>query len=230
MNFLKTYQTLIITVVVAATFLYGYSRLISYLEANAKLAATEAQIALESQRQQNRQLAEQTERTIERYEAIVETLTAQNNALVRAQNQRAIAVQNQQQVDRTLPPDQLATRWATLVQQPKETIVPNDTGYQVLPTTAVETVVLLEVIPQLTEDLKDERQISENKTIQINEQEKVVDALNAQLEGLSNEIIAANTACKTEVALVKAEARKSKMRWFFIGGIVGAVVRGIVGI
>lgn len=230
MNFLKTYQSLIITVVVAATFLYGYSRLIGYLEANAKLAATQAQIALESQREQNKQLAEQTERTIERYEALVETLTAQNSALVRAQNQRAIVTQKQQEVDRNLPPDQLAARWAVLVEQPKETIIPNDTGYQISPTTAVETVVILETIPQLTADLADEKQISENKTIQINEQEKVVDALSVQLEGLKNEIIAADTACKTEVALVKAEARKSKLRWFGIGTVIGAVIRGIAGI
>ena len=230
MNFLKTHQWIVITLVVAVTFLYSYSRLLSYLEANAKLDATKAQIALEAQQEHNKELAAQSELAFDRYEKLVATLSAENKALIAAQSRRAIEVQNQQQTDRNLPPDQLAERWAVLVQQPKETIVPNDAGYQVAPTTVVETVVALEVIPQLQADLKDEKQISANKSTQILEQAKVVDTLNEQVTGLGSEIVAQTEACKTEVALVKSEARKSKMRWFVIGGIIGAVVRGIAGI
>lgn len=228
-EYVKTHHSLLIAILAAVLIVGGYSRLLTYLEHRDQLAQMKSQIELQAQRELNAQLAEQTAQTVKEYQSLVKQLTASNQALLAAQSKRDLETKTQQAEDRTLPPTELASRWTTLLQLPSEEIQPTESGYAVSPGVAVETVVALESVPTLTANLKDEKEITANKETQIEGLNTVNTALNAELEGLQAEITKQQTACKDEITLVKAQARKSKLRWFFVGAIVGAIARNLTG-
>lgn len=234
-NFFEKHEKLIIVLVLLVAITVGFSHVTDWLDRRADKANNVAQAALLEQVEANKKLAAAAEEAVERYKELADRLTAENKSLRTSQVQRQVVTQQQQATDRTLPPDQLAKRWVSLVPaiSEVETVIPTENGYQVTTLAAVETVVLLETIPTLQQDLKDDEKIIANKDEQIAGLETVNLTAAEQLEGLKAEIVKQDTACKTQVDLVKADARKSKLRYLKIGTILGTiagvVVRGMVG-
>jgi cell division protein FtsB len=229
-DYIKKHETLLIVTLAAVLITGGYSRLLGYLTHRDELAAQRSQIALQAQQQENARLAEQTAQTVKSYQDLVKQLDGQYHQLLAAQTKRDTDTKTQQAADRVLPPTEVASRWSTLIKLPVEQIQPTDTGYTVSPGVAVETLVQLETVPTLTADLQDEKQIVANKDQQLTGLNTVNAALNAELEGLRSEITKQDKACRDELTLVKASARKSKIKWFIGGVIVGALARNLAGL
>lgn len=227
-QFFKVHEKLIITMIVSVVLWAGYTRLINYLEHSAELQATASQIALQAQIDTNKALAAEVRQVRLDYETLRQEYEAKNRALEARITQRSIVVEKQQEKDKTLQPTELAGRWTELIALAPETITPNATGYQADPMAAIETVIRLETLPQLAQDLQDTRQIVKNKDMQIDALAVVADKLTKQVDGLNIQIEKQETASKDQIALVKAQARKSKFRWFIAGVVVGAAARGIV--
>ena len=82
----------------------------------------------------------------------------------------------------------------------------------------------LDQLPTVQADLSDtKKQLTSETTIatnlqnNVNEQQSLIDSMKKQAD-------AADKSCKADITLVKAQARKSKIKWFLIG-----VVTGIIG-
>lgn len=228
--YIKKHETMLVVILAAVLITGGYSRLLGYLEHRDAQAATRSQIELQAQQQENARLVEQTAQTVKEYQSLVKQLTVSNQQLLGQQSKRNTETKTQQAADRVLPPTEVANRWSNLINLPTEQIQPTESGYTVSPGVAVETLVQLESVPTLTVDLHDEKQITLNKDQQLEGLNTVNIALNTELEGLRAEILKQDKACKDEITLVKAQARKSKLRWFFVGAIVGAIARNLAGI
>lgn len=227
-NYLKLHERLII-IVLSVVLLWGlYSKGVAYLASRDQLASNKAVTVLQAQVDVNAKEAEDAKQTLLEYQQLAQQLIASNKAVQAAQQQRAVETQKQQAVDKTLPPPALAARWTSLLNVSPETVQPSTVGYSVTPDTAVSTVVQLESIPQLKADLQGAQTIEDNQGKQIDGQGILVTSLNTQIEGLNKQVIDQNNACIAQVTLVKAQARKSKLRWFIIGYVAGFITREII--
>lgn len=224
---IKDHEKLIIVAIVSLTIWGGYTRLLNYLELRDQRASTASQIALQSQIDTNKKLSDEVEHVRQDYQNLKAEYEAKNVQLEGQIKKRDVQVVVQQEKDKTLQPVELASRWSLLINQPVETIKPTETGYQIEQAPALMTVLQLELIPQLQQDLNDTRQIVSNKDVQINGLNGVVTSLTGQVDGLNQQIVKQNTASKDEIALIKAQARKSKLRWFIAGFVTGLATRFI---
>lgn len=73
-----------------------------------------------------------------------------------------------------------------------------------------------------TTQLDEAQSINTRLSANVGEQKQLVTALQDQL-------VTADKACKADIALVNAKARKSKLKWFGAGLIVGFIGRGFAG-
>ena len=81
----------------------------------------------------------------------------------------------------------------------------------------------LDQLPTVQADLSDtkkqlisETTIADNLQQNVNEQQSLIDSMKKESD-------AADKSCKASITLVKAQARKSKIKWFFIGVVVGII-------
>jgi DNA mismatch repair ATPase MutL len=186
-------------------------------QANATVAtqvAADAKLAAQ-------QAAQQVAQTQAQYQAMLDALQKQNAALAQAVAQRNVVLVQQQAVDKTLSPTQLTQRWAALVPNTQPTVTP--TGVAVTTADAQLTVAQLENVPVLTQNLKDQTEIAQNLNQELVGAGKVNNALGNQISALNLQITDDDRACKADVASVKADARKGKLRWFKIGYVSGLV-------
>jgi DNA mismatch repair ATPase MutL len=220
-TFLQKHERMVICalVLMVAMFLGGkyFDREAAKAQANATVAA---QLAADA-KQSAQQAALQAAQTQAQYQAMLEVLQKQNAALAQAVVQRNVVLVQQQAVDKTLSPTQLTQRWAALVPNTQPTVTP--TGVTVTTADAQLTVAQLENVPVLTQNLKDQTAISANLSQELVEAGKVNSALGNQISALNLQITDDDKACKAEVASVKADARKGKVKWFKIGYVAGLV-------
>lgn len=226
-TFLKAHETLIIILVVAVVLFFGYSKAITYLSSHDALVNNKAQITLQAQIDANKQSADTTAQVVLQYKDLVEKLIASNTQIAAAQQQRAQITQQQQVVDKTLPPPELAARWNTLLNMPAG-VVPSVSGYTATGDAAVATVQQLERIPQLSGDLEGQGTVLINDGKQIDALTAINAAQTSQIAGLGTQIQDQTKACVAQVASAKAAARKSKWHWFIGGFITGFVTRQII--
>jgi hypothetical protein len=220
-TFLQKHERMVICalVLMVAMFLGGkyFDREAAKAQANATVAA---QLAADA-KQSAQQAALQAAQTQAQYQAMLEVLQKQNAVLAQAVTQRDAILGQQQAVDKTLSPTQLTQRWAQLV--PGTMPIATPTGVSVTTADAQSTVVQLENVPVLTQNLKDETEIAANLQSELDAQGKVVAEDNTLISALNTEIADNDKACKAEVAAVKADARKGKVKWFKIGYVAGLV-------
>lgn len=227
-QFLKAHERLII-VILAAVLLAGfYTKAIAYLASRDQNAANAAQAVLQAQVTANEKEATDAKQMLQQYEQLTSQLIANNNAILLGQKQLAAVTQKHQTADQTLPPPQLAARWTNLLQVAPTTVQPSGQGYVVTPDTAVKTVTQLETIPELQSDLAGDQTIISNNQKQIGEQSNVVTTLQGQIVGLNIQIADQTKFCSDQITAVKAQARKSKLKWFIGGFVAGFVSRELI--
>jgi len=164
----------------------------------------------------------------------VDQLVAQFNAS-KAETDQEIAtlrsqLKKQQATDATLPPDQLAARWESLIKINDQVHPIPAGGYTITQAGAVATTQALENLSELETEIKDGQQtIGQEEGLQAGLQQEITDQKN-QITGLNKQIGDDVAACTAEVnkqvAAVKADEHKSKRNWFltaltlgFAGGI-----------
>ncbi len=157
------------------------------------------------------------------FDALQTKLQAEDAALVQANIALATALTKQQKTDATLPPTDLVARWNALVPQAAASVTSN--GVTLPNTGAVATVQQLEIIPVQQEEITNEQTLVANGEVLAVAQTKQVTDLTAQITGLKLSAVDDAKVCQAQIAVVKADARKSKRRWFIAGFVAGIATR-----
>lgn len=144
--------------------------------------------------------------------------------LLNAQSQATIAslkqqLQDQKGKDATLPPNDLAARIQTLA--PGGIVAPIAGGYTLDQPEAVAIAQNLEEIPILNQELSlDQTMLSRDDAIIAND-EKSLDAEKAAHASDNATAVEDKKTLNDELTKVKADARKSKLKWFLAGVVTG---------
>lgn len=228
-TFLKVHEKLLIFILIAASFVWlGTKYLNNLADRDSKQYAALTQ-QLKAQQDINAQNAAVTAQVLSQYTSLVSSLTQKNNALQAAQTSRNTVLKAQQQADSALKPTDLAVRWTTLSNLNPSGLTVTPLGLTVSEENAQTTVQQLEQIPVLTQNLKAESDIADNNKFEADKAGEVISAQTQQITGLNTQIQDQDKACKAEVTSIKASARTSKIKWFFRGVGVGALlVTGLV--
>lgn len=223
----KHERIVIIFLVLAAVTWLGQK----YLDVRAdrdKQAATVATQQLDVQKTQNAQLAVQVGQLNNQYQALQVQLTQENAQLAAAMSSRVTVLHDQQATDKTMPLPDLGNRWAQLAGIAPTDITASTAGITVTDTGARSTVSKLEQVPVLQANLKDSQTIATNRQDELTKANGLIDGLNLQVTNLNKTVTDDDTACKAEIASTKAEANKSKTKWFKVGFGVGFITGFVV--
>jgi len=224
--FLKLHERLILIVLgllVAGFLIWKY---LDHSAAVADKKSLQADAVLQQQTVINNNLAAQVKSQGDTLTQLVVQVSQENAALLQAIQVRSTATAVQVVKDKTLPLPELATRWENLASLQPADITATSSGLLLSDSGSRLTVQALENLPTLTQNLADTQAIVQNKDSQISSMTEFQGTLQTQVKGLNLQITDADKACKLQVSAVKADARKSKMKWFLTGigiGIGGGV-------
>jgi uncharacterized protein HemX len=216
----------IIKLAVVAILLYFLAGKAEVLWANHEQKVFDAKnAALQAQATQNAQLAEQAQAAATQSAALVaqyKDLLAQTNAQIAALRAQT---KQQQQADATMPPDQLAAHWNTLIKNNNAVHPVTSGGYAVSQAGAVATTQGLDSIPEMEAEIDADQKlmVSEN-AVNAGLNTQITD-LNSQVTGLQKQNADEVSTCNSQIAAVKSEDEKKlhKARTHgFIGWVVAA--------
>jgi hypothetical protein len=227
-SWLKAHETLLMVILALATVAHFTERWFDarVISANAKVEATTAQVNAD------KTAAAQAAATTAAAIAQLNQTTAQQAALITqlsiAISQRNTALVQKQTVIKTAPLPEVAATWQTAIGGQGD-IISGTTGLTVSDSAARRTVDMLLALPVANANLIDETKISDERQAVILQDNVVIEAQGNQIAGLNKELTDSAAQCKAEVTAVKAEARKSKIRWFKWGFITGFLTGAYVG-
>jgi hypothetical protein len=229
-TFLLDHERLIIVVILAGLLWWGYGKYadIRADEANKQLQAQK--LVTDAQVQANAQLAQQVAADKAAQQALSDTVEAMNAQLTAANVALATALTKQQKTDATLPLPDLANRWAQLAPGVNFSGAATSGGnVTVTPSNALATVQQLEKVPVLTQELANETSQKANDDQLLASANKSIFDLNAQVAGVTKLDADHQQQCTDQIKVIKAEAAKSKRRWFLIGWVTGFLSRQAIG-
>lgn len=224
LSWLQRHERILIVTLLIVTTLFLGNRFLSNIAAKDKLVADVAVQQLNAQKEQNTQLAAQVKQTSDQYQALIITLTQQNAQLAAAQQQRTVVLQQQVKTDNTMSLPDLGTRWAKLASLAPTDITASTSGITVSDMGARQTVVQLEQVPVLQQNLSDEQTVADNRLTELTKANDLIGGLKQQVVGLNVTVTEQDKTCKAEITSVKASARKGKFKAFLTGVGVGAGV------
>lgn len=219
----KTHEKLILALIAAGLLWFAIGKIDILIQHHDDANLKQAQTIAVVQSQKDAAIAAQVASDKAAFDALQAKLQAQDAALVQANIALATALTKQQKGDASLPPTDLANRWTVLVPNAKPTVTP--TGLVVDIPSAVATVQQLEIIPVQQEEITNEQTLVANGNALAVAQAKQVTDLTDQVTGLKLQSVDDARVCQAQIAVVKADARKSKRRWFIAGWIVGFLSR-----
>ena len=219
----KTHEKLILALIAAGVLWFAIGKIDTLIhhhdDANLKQAQTIAAV----QSQKDAAIAAQVAEDSAAFTALQAKMQAQATALEQANIALATALTKQQKTDATLPTTDLVARWNALVPQAAASVTPN--GVTLPNTGAIATVQQLEIIPVQQEEITNEQTLVANGDAIAVAQTKQVTDLTAQITGLRLSAVDDAKVCQAQIAAVKADARKSKRRWFVVGFVAGIATR-----
>jgi len=221
LSWLQRHERLLIVAMVLLAGSWGTNHLLNNLASKAETRAQIAEQALVLQKATDAQLAAQSAQVQAQYQAMVTQLTAQNQSLAKAVAERSAGLQQQQGNDSKLPLSALATRLESLGNAPAGSVSNTATTVILTQPGAIAVTQTLEEVPVLQANLKDTQQLADNSSKELAQSNLVIGSLNTQVAGLVLQGKDADAACKAEITAVKADARKSKIKWFKFGFITG---------
>jgi hypothetical protein len=229
-TFLLDHERLIIVVVLAIGLIWGYNKYAQIRVNDANIALQKQTLITNAAQAAATAQASQAAQDKVALQALTDKLTAQNQQLAQANASLTAALANQKKSDAIIPLPELDTRWAALVPGVSASDVTlSPTGLvQVPQADARATVEKLEEVPVLTTQLANETTLEKNDQLLIGQQTKNIFDLNTQVTGLQTLNTDEKKQCTDQIAVVKAEARKGKIRWFKIGFVAGFVARQVV--
>lgn len=222
-SWLKQHETLLIVfiIVLASTFLLDKGEGIVGQWEQHKASIAAQQVANDKAKNDND--LTQAKQTLEDYKTILAKTESENAKLVVQQSERNQSLAAQQKTDATLPPSELANRWSNLADFGDNQIQDTSTGYLVSSEAALYTVQVLEKVPVLQKNLKDEQTKSANLQNDVNKANTLIDQGKVVVNGLQTQLQDQQKACNAQISAEKAKARKGHIKAFFIGFVTGFV-------
>ena len=222
-EYLKAHERLILALVAAGVLWVAIGKVDTLIQHHDDANLKQAQVIAAQEASKNAAIAAQVASDKAAFDALQAKLQAEDAALIQANVALATALTRQQKTDATLPPTDLVARWNALVPQAAASV---NNGQVTLPNTgAVATVQQLERIPVQQEEITNEQTLVANGNALAVAQTKQVTDLTVQVTGLKLQSIDDAKVCQAQIAVVKADARKSKRRWFVAGFVAGIATR-----
>ena len=225
-SWLKQHERIVILSLILLFCGWGLSKYYDVEAARADAKNVAAQQLLAQAKENSAAQAQATALVTQQYAALVQSLSMQNANLAASITQRTASQKAQTAVDVAATPSELTARWTALV--PTVQALPNGNLISTNVQGVRDTVVQLESVPVLTQNLKDETTVAQNYQAEVQKSNELITDLNTQVAGLKTLGIDQTNACKTQVADVKAQARKGKVKWFKIGFVTGFLTRQII--
>ena len=219
----KAHERLIIVSLIIGASVFGFQKYadIRANDSSAKVQAAQAQVA--AQKAADAQLATQVQQTTAQYQQMVQALSAQNTQLAATIAQRNTQLSQQQATDKTLPLPQLATRWAAEANFPASELQTNGATLVVTQDIVADTVEQLDSIPVLQANLKDTQTELVSTQAALSTANVLVGQQKQEISGLQQQNADQVKADNAEIANVKAQARKSRLKWFGAGLVTGFI-------
>ena len=223
LTWIQKHERIIIALVGGLVLWFAIGKIDTLIANHDHANLQQAQVAAAVQEEKNQALAAQIAQQAAEYKALAEKVEAQNAALEQVNVNLATALTKQQKTDAALPPTELVARWNTLVPAAGATVSPN--GVFVGSQGAGTTVQQLEKVPVLAAQLDNEIAIESGTQKLLTSSEGRVVTLNDQVTDLKTQAVLNAKVCTDQIAVVKADARKSKRKWFIVGYIAGFLSR-----
>lgn len=221
-SWLKAHERLIIITLAIFAGLYIGNRVLDNAAVRDRAAATQAAQVLTQQQAVNQQLAAQVAVAQKNNQDLIIQLSQQNAILQTQQTQRTVVLQQQVAVDKTLPMPDLGNRWTYLASLKQGDLTATTAGITVTPQGALDTVTKLEQLPVAQSNLEDVTKQRDNLNTELSSTTDLNSKLVTQVDGLKTEAVDKDKSCKADIASVKADARKGKLKSFLYGAGVGA--------
>jgi hypothetical protein len=214
-------------VLIAGTFLGNKWLNYEGAQKDAKVVALTAQV--QQDKQSVAQLALAASQAQATYQTTLDAITKQNASLAAANAQEAASLAQRQTVDKTLALPDVAKRIEVLVPEVGAQGIAATKDGIVLSDAASHSVLnVLESVPVLQDELKNETQIAVNKGKALDTANVVIVDANAQITGLNKELTDQQAETKAIVAADKVKIKKawrSGFKWGFgLGFAAGAYV------
>lgn len=224
LTWLQRHERIIMALIITVALLLGGNKYLNVVAARDQKQAVIAEKQLDEQKAKDAQLAAQVAQLGTQYQVVVSQLSAQNAQIAAAMNNRTVVLQQQQAADKTMPLPDLGKRWASLAGVPPTDIGASTSGLVVTDTAARATVDKLESVPVLTQNLKDETTIADNRQVELGKANNLITGLNTQVTNLNTTVTDEDKACTAKVEAVKSQANKDKRNWFVRGLAIGASI------
>jgi hypothetical protein len=224
-TWLKAHERLVMLALVLAVGTFGISKYFDVDAARKDARVVAAEQIVTNDQKNSAALAFQTAQATAALQAEVQADRALVSSLAASVAARNTGLTTQQHKDSFASMADILGRWAELVPAAKfdGSPVTANNGIDINLANARATVIELEKVPVLTQNLVDETSIVSRTQDELDGTIKVNTDLNAQITGLNKNLTDSANACKVEIAAVKADARKSKMKFFKWGFITGFV-------
>jgi len=221
--YLKEHERIVLVFIAGLVLWFGIGKVDSLIARHDNANLQQAQVAAQANAKHDEALTQQVAQDKAAYTALNEQVMARDAQLQQIQAQLVAALANRQAADKVLPPTDLVERWNVLVPAANATVTPN--GVTLPEQGAVATVVELEKVPVLTQQVANgNEELSNAQKLVAAEGQQVTDR-DTLIAGLRTQSVADARVCTEQIATVKAEARKSKRRWFVIGYFSGFLSR-----
>ena len=224
LTWLQKHERIIIIALVLLFCGWGINK---WINNDAKKADAQAQIAMQQladQKAKDAQDATQVAQLDAQYQQLVVTVTARECATSSsncATKRRATKAANSRPADDAAP---IGYQMGDLVSaKPDDIRVATDGNLEVTEPVALNTVEQLEQVPVLTLNLANETSVATANQQEAEKANALNSALVLQVGDLQTTITKDDAACKAQVASVKADANKSKVKWFKIGFVTGFI-------
>ena len=222
-TWLQKHERLIIVVLVIGLSLFVVQKYFDLSAAIESHKAQEATAVLQAQTDKTNNDLDTAKQLLSSYQAALIQSATENSKLADAIANRNLNLTTQQNNDKVLPPSKLADRWQMLTGSDNGDIIATSDGFSVSSIAAVTTVQRLEQVPVLEQNIADEQDKEKNLQTSISKANDLISQGKITVDGLQLQLQDQTKACNAQIGLVKAEARKSKMKWFFAGLITGFV-------
>ena len=207
-------------------------KIVNHLARVADINAAIAQKKVQSDQASQKAADDQAKRDLAQYSAWKEASDKRVDGLYSAIASLAGELKQRQKQDQALPVPALATRWQQQIEAGPEDVIRPDAGIPdalfVSSSAARKTVVLLDEIPADRQQINSQQQIIAEKDADILKQKSLMQDGAAQLAACRVTQKDAADACKKQITKIKADARRSKIKVFFIGAVTAvAAVFGL---
>jgi multidrug resistance efflux pump len=220
-SWLKAHERLIIVTFILIFAFFVLDKAMSIVSQWEQHKANEATLTLAADKAKADAELAQAKQMLSDYEAAISQTEKLNATLQAGIISRDSLLAAQQKKDSVLLPSELSERWVGLVGD--SGIQSGTSGFTVSDTAAHATVSKLEQVPVLEKDLKDEQAKSANLQGDVDKANDLIGQGKLVVSGLQLQLTDKDKVCSTQVAAIKAEARKGKLKWFGIGFVSGFV-------